>query len=569
MNQNRDLGGHADDDRTLGAELGATIGRRSESLDRIPPVADVIERAAAATSARRLRYTLVGVAAAAALIAGAVVWNTSGGDGADGNILVATEPERTEDPVAASDAAAAEPLAGDVAGAQSTSDSAARGTASSGEAETGSAAPAGFTALSVSSTHTCGLRADGSVLCWGDNSHGQTDAPDGHFTAIASGWQHSCGVRTDGTLRCWGDHNAIPNGSGPLTAVAINGENSCVLFAHGGIICWNADVERSLQPVPTGPFTAVAVGGTHSCALGVDGDIACWSRARRLDHGDYVDLPLDGQDLAPSGRFTAVAAGSAHSCGLRTDRTVTCWGSNDEGQAAPPSGEFTTIAASGDNSCGLRADATIACWGYVAKIGRPTGHFVALSIGRGHACGLRTDGTVACWGAISDGQTDAPDREFTAVSVAEDRSCGLRADGTIACWGSDERWPKQPDPPPPPEPDPWSETTGHCGYVVDYGDTPYAIAKSFNVRLEDLIEVNDLENPEIVLPGDCLIIPAPRELACRKGWHGENMLYTVESGDTLFSIANEFDVSLDDLVEVNNLVDPEEVWIGITLCIPE
>ncbi|MCY3952749.1 MAG: hypothetical protein OXG69_09410 [bacterium] len=99
MNQNRHIDRHADgDDRTLGADLGAAIGRRSESLDRIPPVGGVVERAAAAASARRLRYTLVGVTAAAALIAGGLVaWSTLGRDG--GGIQVrapSSVPERAE-----------------------------------------------------------------------------------------------------------------------------------------------------------------------------------------------------------------------------------------------------------------------------------------------------------------------------------------------------------------------------------------------------------------------------------------------------------------------------------------
>ncbi len=93
MNENRDNDSQAtDDDRILGDNLGVAIGGRSESLDRVPPVAGVVERAAAAASARRLRHTLVGVAAAAALLAGGLIaWDTLGDDG-DGTVRVATAP---------------------------------------------------------------------------------------------------------------------------------------------------------------------------------------------------------------------------------------------------------------------------------------------------------------------------------------------------------------------------------------------------------------------------------------------------------------------------------------------
>ncbi|MCY4630032.1 MAG: hypothetical protein OXE75_03980 [bacterium] len=93
MNQNRDTGPRAsDEDRTLGTDLGAAIGRRSQSLERVPPVAGVVERAAMAASARRLRYTLVGVTAAAALLAGGLVARNTLSDDGDGAVRVATAP---------------------------------------------------------------------------------------------------------------------------------------------------------------------------------------------------------------------------------------------------------------------------------------------------------------------------------------------------------------------------------------------------------------------------------------------------------------------------------------------
>ena len=39
------------------------------------------------------------------------------------------------------------------------------------------------------------------------NDHGQATAPDGQYTAVTAGWQHSCGLRTDGTITCWGGNN--------------------------------------------------------------------------------------------------------------------------------------------------------------------------------------------------------------------------------------------------------------------------------------------------------------------------------------------------------------------------
>ena len=64
---------------------------------------------------------------------------------------------------------------------------------------------AGFRAISVGYFHTCGIRADSTVTCWGENTSGQAHPPGGWFTAVDTGLDHSCGLRTDGTVTCWGD----------------------------------------------------------------------------------------------------------------------------------------------------------------------------------------------------------------------------------------------------------------------------------------------------------------------------------------------------------------------------
>ncbi len=97
------------DDEILGSALGEAVGREADGPVEPPPVTDIAERAAARAKARRVRHGVVGIAAAAALIAGLATWNTLGGDGEDGNIQVATQPtapERAEPSPSGSPAAA-------------------------------------------------------------------------------------------------------------------------------------------------------------------------------------------------------------------------------------------------------------------------------------------------------------------------------------------------------------------------------------------------------------------------------------------------------------------------------
>ena len=63
----------------------------------------------------------------------------------------------------------------------------------------------GFTQISSGANHACGLRANGSIACWGSNVFGQATPPTtGVFTSISSGDAHTCALRNDGAVVCWG-----------------------------------------------------------------------------------------------------------------------------------------------------------------------------------------------------------------------------------------------------------------------------------------------------------------------------------------------------------------------------
>ena len=252
-----------------------------------------------------------------------------------------------------------------------------------------------FTAVSSGEHHTCGLRSDGSAVCWGWNRDGQATAPAGEtFTAVSSGWSHTCGLRSNGSVACWGY-----NRYGQATAPA--GEN----------------------------FTAISSGGLHTCGLRSNGSVACWG------------WNGDGQATAPAGEtFTAISSGGAYTCGLRSNGSVACWGSNIVGQATAPAGEtFTAVSSGWSHTCGLRSNGSVACWGWngSGQATVPAGEtFTAISSGGAHTCGLRSNGSVACWGSNIFGRATAPAGEtFTAVSSGGSHTCGLRSNGSVACWG--------------------------------------------------------------------------------------------------------------------------------------
>ena len=64
-------------------------------------------------------------------------------------------------------------------------------------------------------------------------------------------------------------------------------------------------------------------------------------------------------------------------------------------------------------------------------------------------------------------------------------------------------------------------------YTVQSGDTLSGIASSYDTTYRYLAEINGIENPNLIYPGQTLIIPK-----------GQSRTYTVKSGDTLWDIAS-------------------------------
>ena len=63
-----------------------------------------------------------------------------------------------------------------------------------------------FRALSVGTHHSCAIRTNGRLLCWGADWAGQLqNIPEGTFVAVSAGSFHTCAIRTDGTRECWGE----------------------------------------------------------------------------------------------------------------------------------------------------------------------------------------------------------------------------------------------------------------------------------------------------------------------------------------------------------------------------
>ena len=93
-------------------------------------------------------------------------------------------------------------------------------------------------------------------------------------------------------------------------------------------------------------------------------------------------------------------------------------------------------------------------------------------------------------------------------------------------------------------------------YVVKSGDTLYRIARRTQTPMEDLIYVNQLQNPGVLSVGQALLIPDPK-------------FYTVQPGDSLYKIAKMHQISLRSLIDANpQLPDPDKLQPGQVIVLP-
>jgi LysM repeat protein len=115
---------------------------------------------------------------------------------------------------------------------------------------------------------------------------------------------------------------------------------------------------------------------------------------------------------------------------------------------------------------------------------------------------------------------------------------------------------------------------GPFTYVVVQGDTLFTIAEKFQVNLDTLIAINNLDPASPIDIGDQITIPGPDTelptetpipLSMRSGTIIE---YVVKSGETLAMIADKFNSVVDEIVKENEIDNPNTIQAGTKLKVP-
>jgi murein DD-endopeptidase MepM/ murein hydrolase activator NlpD len=100
-------------------------------------------------------------------------------------------------------------------------------------------------------------------------------------------------------------------------------------------------------------------------------------------------------------------------------------------------------------------------------------------------------------------------------------------------------------------------------YIVQSGDSLLLIASRFNVDLEDLMNANGISNPDLLSAGQELVIPG------LEGISGVLVTEFVQFGDSYRSLSRRTQISQPVLRKLNRLVSPTELYVGVSLIVPQ
>lgn len=107
--------------------------------------------------------------------------------------------------------------------------------------------------------------------------------------------------------------------------------------------------------------------------------------------------------------------------------------------------------------------------------------------------------------------------------------------------------------------------TGSITYTVKRGNTLSQIARAYHVSVEHIVELNDIENPNLIYPGEKLRITESNVTDLSPVDNTIQVYYVVKEGDTLNGIARRFGITLNEILQYNDIQNPNLIYPGQTI----
>ena len=100
-------------------------------------------------------------------------------------------------------------------------------------------------------------------------------------------------------------------------------------------------------------------------------------------------------------------------------------------------------------------------------------------------------------------------------------------------------------------------------YIVQKGDTLYSISRKFNIGVDEIKRINNLTNNDLFIGQELIIVEKDIPVDI-----GDYDIYEVEKGDSLWAISKKYDIKVDDLIDINNLSNLN-IKVGDKLLVPK
>ncbi|MBX3054944.1 MAG: LysM peptidoglycan-binding domain-containing protein [Anaerolineae bacterium] len=118
-----------------------------------------------------------------------------------------------------------------------------------------------------------------------------------------------------------------------------------------------------------------------------------------------------------------------------------------------------------------------------------------------------------------------------------------------------------------PAPQPPTTSDGQTIHVVAPGDTLFGISQRYGVPMDQIMAANGITDPNNLVVGTQLVIPAPGSVAPPPPT-GTEQVYTVKAGDNLFRIGLNYGCTVDQLSAYNGIPYPYTIFVGQQIRIP-
>ena len=280
--------------------------------------------------------------------------------------------------------------------------------------------------------HIIGLRADGTVVAAGNNTHGQCNIDSWtDIIHVAAGHWHTVGVKADGTVIAtgWNDYGQCDvAGWTDIVQVAAGLFHTVGVKSDGTVVATTiskpSDDDGQCDVADWTDIAQVSAAWDHTVGLKADGTVVATG-----------DNYYGQGDVSEWTDITQVAAGYYHMVGLKSDGTAVAVGANWTRQCDVDSWTDIVQVAACSDTFGLKSDGTVVnVYGY--HVGGWT-DIIQISANGWYTVGLKSDGSVVAqgdklWGQCAvDGWTD-----IDQVAACGAYTVGVKSDGTTVTGGA-------------------------------------------------------------------------------------------------------------------------------------